>query len=51
MLRQPGTDYEQHQSDSLLKYNPFGSDEAEVVIGHQPGAGESFDCLAALIYR
>lgn len=50
MLRRPGSEYEQRRSDSLLKYKPLGSDEAEV-IGHQPGAGRHIDRLGALICR
>lgn len=50
MLRRPGSEYEQRRSDSLLKFKPFGSDEAEV-IGHQPGKGKHIDRLGALICR
>ena len=50
MLRRPGSKYEPRRSDSLLKYKPFGSDEAEV-IGHQPGEGKHINRLGALICR
>jgi DNA ligase-1 len=50
MLRRPGSEYEQRRSDSLLKFKPFGSDEAEV-IGHQAGEGKHLDRLGALICR
>lgn len=50
MLRRPGSEYEQRRSDSLLKFKPYGSDEAEV-IGHQSGEGKHQGRLGALICR
>lgn len=50
MLRNPGSAYEQRRSDNLLKFKPFGTDEAEV-IGHQPGEGKHVGRLGALVCR
>lgn len=50
ILRRPGSKYEQCRSDSMLKFKPFCSDEAEV-IGHQAGEGKHIDRLGALICR
>lgn len=50
MLRRPGSSYEQRRSNSLLKYKPLNSDEADV-IGHQHGEGRHVGRLGALICR
>lgn len=48
MLRQPVSAYEQKRSDSLLKYKPFETDEANV-IGHIAGAGRLSGMVGALV--
>jgi len=48
MLRRPASEYESRRSDSLLKYKPFNTEEAEV-IDHQPGEGKHLGRLGALV--
>ena len=50
MLRRPGSKYEKRRTNSLLKFKPFDSNEAEV-IGHQEGEGKHKGRLGALICK
>ena len=50
MLRRPGSNYEPRRTNSLLKFKPFNSEEAEV-IGHQAGEGKHEGRLGSLICK